>query len=153
MIVINGTIFILLIIIIVLYTVLYFKIKYYKNRYKKIEELTITALQEIACDYKVKVIKCSYGSIYMSSQRANIKNLLSNEGCFELDDNNNLRNLNTKMTDFDFDNGSLYLINFKVYGRLYLAYAENPLKCWIVVIRRARKENKKLFGVNNWYIK
>ena len=89
----------------------------------------------------------------MSSQKANIKNLLSNEGCFELSDNNNLRGINTGMTDFDFDDGDLYLINFKVYGRLYLAYAENTLKCWIVAIRRARKENKKLFGPNSWYIK
>lgn len=150
---INGTTFVLLIIIIALCIVLYSKIEYHKNRYKKLEESTITALQEIACDYKIKVIKCGYGSIYMSSQKANIKDLLSNEGCFELSDNNNLRDINIGMTDFDFDDGDLYLINFKVYGRLYLAYAENILKCWIVAIRRARKENKKLFGPNSWYIK
>ena len=53
---INGTTFVLLIVIIALCIVLYSKIEYHKNRYKKLEESTITALQEIACDYKIKVI-------------------------------------------------------------------------------------------------
>ncbi len=132
---------------------LYLSFKYKYKNIKMCDDKIMTLLQEVAYDYGIRIIKCGKGSICTIVQDTNYIELISDEGYIELDSHNMIPEDCDEQKDFNFDVGNLYLINFKIYGKLYLSYAKSPIECWIIAIRKARKENKKLIRNNKWHIR
>lgn len=98
----------------------------------------IKVLQEIACDYRVRVIKAGKGYIKADIIKASD----IERKCINLANDNSSPGYNFK---FD-DDSKLYLINFRVFGKCYLAYSDNEVDAWSLVVSKAREESRNLFG-------
>lgn len=117
----------------------------------KIDMTLISTLQEIACDYRVKVIRSGYGVIrYRTDRMHNANELFETCHDVEVDENTTMDTILDK-TDFEiFDKEDSdkveYFIIFKVFGHHYLTYSESPLNAWREVVQKARKESIRVFG-------
>ena len=104
----------------------------------------IKIMQEIACDYRLRVIRSGYC-------------ILSIDGVIErgkiIDDK--VKDSGDCLPFFDkiqieySDNGNMYCIHFKLFGKYYISYGNNEVMAWANAVQRARKENKKLFSKIN----
>ncbi len=142
-------------IIISILTVVIFMIYDKKKRCQIQDEINMTlisTLQEIACDYRVKVIRSGYGVVRLKGDRMHNVNILF-ETCHdvEVDENTTMDNVLDK-TDFEIfdkeeDSDKVeYFIIFKVFGHHYLTYSESPVDAWREVVQKARKESIRIFG-------
>ena len=122
-----------------------------------LDMVLISTFQEIACDYRVKVIKSGYGVVRRKRDRMyNIKEY--SETCYdvEVDENTTIDNILDK-TQFEIfeacsDSERVdYYIIFKVFGHHYLTYSENVVETWRTVVQKARKERLRIFGRSSAY--
>lgn len=95
----------------------------------------VKVLQEIACDYRVRVVKSGWGE--------GIDPYIENQ-CLSDMEIEHLYMLAEKYIDNDSD--EYYFIGFKVFGKYYLTYAKNEMLAWANVVRKARERSRDLFG-------
>ena len=121
------------------------------NNTKKNYDYLIKALQEVAWDYRVRVIKAGYG-IFIKNEEAII--LDNSIRCFDIERANQnldyrviINNDNDDLLEMEFsENGQVYFIMFKLLGKVYLAYDINEAIAWSNVIQKARIESKRFFN-------
>ena len=105
----------------------------YRNRITNMETDSIKILkilQEIACDYRVRIIKSGLGNTSASVE------------CVYMGVNNDIPYYSMEYTE----KGKSYLINFRVFGKCYLANADSEIAAWAIVISKAREESRNIFG-------
>lgn len=124
------------------------KYKFYSKLTFKKEESIIKILQEIACDYHVRVFKSSWGNLTITP--IDDDDLSKNDiKCFDMNSDNTEIVANGLDIKFEYaDSGDFYFINFRVLGKCYLAYGDDIIYAWINVIKKARDLNKKFFYRN-----
>lgn len=123
-------------------------INYRNNKVDKCkEESIIKVLQEVACDYHVRVYRSWWGNLIIDGDQLVIDSVITDDlGCFEMNSNNTIIVGDYESVIFEHDeNGKLYFINFRVLGKCYLAYGDNTVSAWLNVIKKARAVNKKFF--------
>ncbi len=104
----------------------------------KREKIMITTLQEVAYDYRVRVVINGFCRLTIDGKDVKISDLDISGHCIE--------------GGYSYtDGGDIYIIIFRVFGKYYLAYSSNPLMSWRVVVQKAREENRKLFSRSNYY--
>ena len=104
-------------------------------------------LQEVACDYRVRVSKSYWGNLRFDEIPLSLMKIDQEDyGCINMDSNNviDLRYYKSKSAA-QSDEKEFYFINFKVLGKYYLAYGSDVVSTWVNVIKKARAMNKRFF--------
>ena len=110
----------------------------YENKLRKTENNNpkiLKILQEVACDYRVRVIKAGFGNIKLINDK-------NEQGYINLGADNSRQGYQFEIND----ECDMYLINFRVFGKCYLAYANSEIAAWSIVISKAREESRNIFG-------
>ena len=134
-----------IVILILNFTSVYFTFKMCKGIYSVDNSKIISVLQEIACDYHVRVFRFWHGNIIIDDLPISDTEMGPDDyGYIDMNSDNQI--ICESKAEIDYDNDKkLYFINFRVLGKCYIAYAKNTTSLWIAVIKKAREMNKKLF--------
>ena len=125
------------------------------NKQKAIEKFNITyqddivsnVLQIVAYDYHVRAIRCGYGEIMDHDTGKYMRfNKTIQWKCFELGSSLKDQQYTINFYEEKKYEYLVYAINFRLFGNYYIAYGNNPLIAWAVVIKTARAENRKIFS-------
>lgn len=120
-------------------------------------EIINNVMQIVAYDYHVRVIKSGYAEIFDRSIKSGSQGMKLEDTiqwkCIEQEaiynDEKLLEGADRYLVNFYKDKvfpSLKYTIKFRLFGNYYIAYGNNPLIAWAVVIRTARAENRRMFA-------
>ena len=129
------------------------------NYVKKLHTKLIRVFQEIAYDYRIRIIKAGNGNLVVNGTVIENDADQSNEDCISVERMNQnpdytmiLNAGDNNLIEMDFsDSGNMYFIYFRLLGKHYMSYGITEITAWVNAIHRARIENKRLFSRSSMY--